>query len=264
VNWTIPNTPGISYTLTVDGLSATGGPVTFTATVPSRIAAGGIFTDRNFGIIGTAALFDPIAFRGAVQISGPPNWNGGNPLFAGVYRPTGTSPNRAIWWSFVTPISGSYQAQSLSGEPVVTAPFLVDVATFNTPQLTSVSQPGAGQVQIAWNSQSNSTPCLVRVNALPFSGTVLADLVVPCAQHSFLFTGLPLVADASYQVSVYEFTQDVIEPGAMGPVFDIGSDDAVFVATADGPIGPLGPASPFSLSTSGTTSVIPPSPPVSR
>jgi hypothetical protein len=33
VNWTIPNTPGISYTLTVNGL-ATGGPVTFTATVP--------------------------------------------------------------------------------------------------------------------------------------------------------------------------------------------------------------------------------------
>jgi hypothetical protein len=34
VNWTIPNTPGISYTLTVNGL-ATGGPVMFTATVPA-------------------------------------------------------------------------------------------------------------------------------------------------------------------------------------------------------------------------------------
>jgi len=88
-------------------------------------------------------------------------------------------------------------AQSLSGEPVVTAPFLVAVATRGTPQLTSVSQPGAGQVQIAWNSQSNSTPCLVRVNALPFSGTVLADSVVACALHSFTFTGLPLVANGS-------------------------------------------------------------------
>jgi hypothetical protein len=37
VNWTIPNTPGVSYTLTAYGLTATGGPVTFTATVPAGL-----------------------------------------------------------------------------------------------------------------------------------------------------------------------------------------------------------------------------------
>lgn len=259
VNWAIPNTPG-RYKLTVNG-PANGGPVTFIVTVPSTIAAGGVFTERNSGIIGTVALFDPIAFGGAVQISGPPNWSDG-PITAGVYQPTGTTRTRSIWWSFLTPTSGSYLAQSIFSEIPVRSPFVVNAAVeLSTPRIVSVSQVGPGQAQVSWDSQSNGTTCLVRLNDVPFAGSVIAEIVLPCAQQLVAFTALPLVADNSYQATVFEFSQDVILPGAFGSTFNIGADNTVFVANFDGV---PSPGAPSPLARSAAPAPIPPSPPVKQ
>jgi hypothetical protein len=258
VNWTIPNTPG-TYKLTVNG-PANGGPVTFIATVPNRIVGGGIFRDRKLGIIGTVAVWDPIAFNGGLRITGPPGWNDGSQILASVYQPTGTSGSRSLWWNFVTPISGSYLAQSISIEPLVQSPFSVDAnAEMSTPRLVSVSQAGPGQAQVSWDSQSSGTTCLVRVNDTPYPGFAIAEAVVPCAQQSYAFTALPLTTDNSYQAVVFEFSQDVIVPGPFASMFNIGADNLGFVATFSGIL--PGPFAPIRGAGS-ATSVVPPSPPV--
>jgi hypothetical protein len=190
-----------------------------------------------------------------VQISGPSNWNGGNPLIAGVFQPAGTPQNRSVWWSFVAPISGPYLAQSLINGAIQQGFSIDATSVISTPMVVSLSLLGAGQVQIDWDSPADNESCLVRVNDVPFPGVLVADYMVPCAQESFVFTGLPLVAGTTYQASVFAFSQDVLGAGSIGAVFNIGSDDTFFVATASSAAVPSG------ASVRSTVLSVPPSPP---
>jgi len=207
------------------------------ATGPDISIAGGTYTDRDGGLFGTAFLYDPTdpaATIGSVAIAGPSGWNGGAGLTIGRFQPSGMATTRSVWWVFAPAIatSGTYTATASIGGVVRSANFSIDAtSTLDAPQITSVD-PGTSQVSIAWTASPSAQAFLVRVNPVPYAGIVTAERVVSGTTRAFTFSGLSLVAGASYQAVVWAYDKDVTTPGAIGSQFNIGAHAVGFTPSA--------------------------------
>jgi len=194
---------------------------------PPTSIIGGTYFDQNFGLIGTALLFDPTSNSGPipfVDIQGPAGWNNGNLFRCGLYQPPGVAPNRSICWQFIQALTGSYNAIQLAQN------FSLDASvSLAAPQITGVI-PSAGQVTVNWTGPPGALSALIRVNPIPFTGFVTKETVVPANTGSITLTGLALVSGAQYQATVFAFSRDVQTPDMLLGPFDIGAESVIFTA----------------------------------
>ncbi len=199
----------------------------------SLAISGGTFVDLKLGLIGTSFLFDPTTAAGTLSsavTTGPASWNAGSSHTCFLYQPPRTAPERSICWLFALPITGSYTAQGSVGSSVFTGAVSVDAANqLAALQITSVTT-GAGSVSVAWTPPPNAHSFLVRVNPVPFTGGITGEMIFSRGTSAATLTGLALSTGATYQLSVYAFSQDVETPDLLTSVFNVSDDNTTFIA----------------------------------
>jgi pimeloyl-ACP methyl ester carboxylesterase len=198
--------------------------------------AGGPYVDFR-GLVATAVVFNPYTSAGLVSrvdIAGPPSWNGGQPLVLFPNQPAGIATQRAFAWHFAPAVSGTYTAVALANGVTYSRTFSINsAAQLPVPLITRVELISGG-VSFDWIAPTGTRSFLVRVNPLPFTGSVTREMVVPAATRTATFTSLPLVAGAQYQAVVFALSQDVITPDAIAGAFNMSGQAATFTA-AQGP-----------------------------
>jgi len=235
------NNVGTGYTLVADAISSDfigprAIPVSATS-APFNVSAlsivGGTYFDREFGLIGTAFLYDPSAPGGRIDqalIHGPQGWNGNGSFTCSRYQPTGTASTRSICWTFTGPVSGTYTAQGSGGDITRDGTFSIDAgSTLEAPAITNVAV-GTSQVSIDWTASSAAKSFLVRVNPTRLTGSATGEMVVSSTTRHATLAGLTL-APGSYHAVVFEFDKDVMTPGQMGIQFNIGAQGTTFTVS---------------------------------
>ncbi len=195
-----------------------------------RHIVGGTYRDRDLGVIGTAFLYDPRAFGGSTDyydVTGPAGWNGDQVFRCFRYRPAGTAASRALCWNFIPPLSGRFGATA-SDQSGRSAMFKINASnTLVPPTITSVSEE-SGNVTISWHAR-HAKSFLVRVNPLPFDGSISGEMVVTGSARSATLSGLTLAPGAPHQVVVFGFNYDLTHVNPPPPrQFNIGAQGALF------------------------------------
>lgn len=204
---------------------------------PSNInmveVVGGVYVDRNHGLIGTAFLFNPATSAGTidqVNFIGPSGWNSGSPLTLSRYQPPGTAPSRSLGWRFIPPVTGTYTAQATVGGQAFTGSFSVNPADqLAATEITALAVL-PGQATINWIDPPGARSTLVRINPDPYTGVITREEVVAIGSQPVTFTALPLVSGQQYQAVVFSFSQDVRAPDPLAGAFNIGAHGIDFTA----------------------------------
>jgi YVTN family beta-propeller protein len=137
--------------------------------------------------------------------------------------------DRSICWTFTLPTTGSYTAQGTAGSTAFTGTVSLDAANqLAATQITSL-QVGTGTLSVAWTPPSGAHSFLVRVNPVPFTG-ITGEKIVSRGSSSATLTGLTLTSGATYQATVFAFSQDLLTPELFTGVFNISAHSQNFVA----------------------------------
>ena len=189
-------------------------------------------TGGTHGLGGTVVLFDPNVPGGtitSVQVTGPPEWNGGAPWTANSYQPPNIASDKAISWEFIPPITGDYIGATTIGEDELTSPFTINAeSTLPPPTITDV-EVSASEVSISWTGDELHGSYLVRVDGLPFEteGTVAQTVVGP--EVSFVtFSDLSLNEGEEYVAAVFAFSEDIRQMGPLPSQFNMDSQAISF------------------------------------
>jgi YVTN family beta-propeller protein len=137
--------------------------------------------------------------------------------------------DRSICWTFTLPVTGSYTAQGSAGSTPFTGAFSLDAANqLAAPQITSLLH-SAGSVRVDWTATNDARSFLVRLNPVPPTGTT-REMIVSGTSRSATLTGFALTTGATYQVTVFAFSQDLETPDPLASVFNISAHSQTFVA----------------------------------
>ena len=181
-------------------------------------------------VIGTAFVFrtDPGGDQlSSVSISGPSGWNDGAPVVPSFYDPPGMAANRAMFWGFIDPVTGTYTATGTgtavhTGTSVLNSESTLPEPTVNEP---SVDYEG-GSVSVSWTGVVGAQSYLVRVFDTSTT-SITGEQVVSGGTTSDTLTGLTLNPGDQYQLTVFAFSNNLIS-GAITEPFNMSSGDAFF------------------------------------
>ncbi|MDQ3010585.1 MAG: beta galactosidase jelly roll domain-containing protein, partial [Acidobacteriota bacterium] len=211
-----------ALSLTITPANQGGGPFT-----------GGTFFDRDGGVIGTAFLFNPVTPSGTlpyVDVHGPAGWNSNNLLRLSRSQFPGMAAERSMGWIFTQPITGNYSALgSVGGQSYESSTSINAADTLSAPQITNLTAT-PGQVIFTWTASSAAQSFLVRINPLPFAGTITSEVIVSGNSRTATLSGLSLVSGATYQALVFALSLDVKTPGAIAGQFNISTHSISFTA----------------------------------
>jgi YVTN family beta-propeller protein len=136
--------------------------------------------------------------------------------------------DRSICWTFTLPMTGTYTAQGTAGSTAFTGTVSLDATNQQAaPQITSLQVAG-GSVSVAWTPPGGAHSFLVRVNPVPFTG-ITGEKIVSRGSSSATLTGLTLTSGASYQATVFAFSQDLLTPELFAGVFNISAHSQNFI-----------------------------------
>ncbi|MGH9851661.1 MAG: IPT/TIG domain-containing protein [Blastocatellia bacterium] len=217
-----PASGGVSNTLnlTITSSNQGGGPF-----------AGGTFFDRTGGVVGTTFLFIPVTPTGIlsnVDVQGPAGWNSNRQLRVSRYQPSGMAAERSIWWEFTQPVTGVYASFASTGSQSYESRASINAAnTLPAPEITELTVSRV-QVTFRWTASSAAQSFLVRINPLPFAGSITREVIVPGNSRTVTLSGLSLVSGATYQALVHALSLDVATPGAIAGQFNISAHSTSF------------------------------------
>lgn len=181
---------------------------------PALVVAGGTWATKGFTTpTGTAFVLDTTNLT-SVSVTGPPSWNGGNPLAVpATYKPSGIASSRALSWSSVAPVTGAYTAKAVVAGKTVTQTFSINAANLlSSPTVTSVGLR-SGTLNVAWSAGADSRSFLVRINPRPYSGSVTREVIFAGSARSATMNSLPVTVGVTYEVVVFGYSNDVKSPG---------------------------------------------------
>jgi hypothetical protein len=207
-------------------------PCTTSTGPPPVDFAAGTWNDSDFGVIGTAFLFDPSPGEdplSSLTITGPSGWNDGSNLVLSspFYAPPGMGSGLAMTWSGIAPVTGTYQALGVGTSNHTGLADLNTESILPPPEITADSESfETGDVSVTWTDPLGAQSYLVRVSPVPFTG-VTAELVLPAGTTSYAFEGLDLNPEQQYQLTVFAFASD-ISGGALTAPFNMSTDDLIF------------------------------------
>jgi hypothetical protein len=137
--------------------------------------------------------------------------------------------NRSACWNLVLPVDGQYRARATVGTKIVEETFNIDANNYLSPPEITDLQASPGQVTIAWIAPSTAKSFWVRVNPVPFTGTINEEMVVAGDMRSATLSSLSLVPGSQYQAVVWGFSKDLETPGPLINPFNLSSDGIFFV-----------------------------------
>ena len=191
--------------------------------------SGGTWNDRQIGLIGTSFAFSSVVDGVAVphlDVSGPAGWNAGSAFRFLSFTPPGMSVDRSMGWQLIPPVSGEYTGTISQGGSTYRAEFEINATSqLEPPEVTRLRVTG-GSVSISWKPGADAESFLVRINAVPFIGSVVVERVVPAQDRSASFN--IALEPGDYQAVVWAFPEDLTTPGSFQSSFDIASDFRLF------------------------------------
>jgi hypothetical protein len=126
-------------------------------------------------------------------------------------------------------VTGNYTGQGTTGSTAFTGTVSLNAANqLAAPQITSL-QAGTGTLSVAWTQPGGAHSFLVRVNPVPFT-SITDEKIVSRGSSSAAFSGLTLTSGATYQVTVFAFSQDLLTPELFADVFNISAHSQNFIA----------------------------------
>jgi hypothetical protein len=84
-----------------------------------------------------------------------------------------------------------------------------------------------GSVSLGWTA-SSAHSFLIRVSPVPFTG-ITGEKIVSRGSRAATLTGLTLSTGATYQATVFAFSQDLQTPDVLENVFNISADSQNFI-----------------------------------
>ena len=190
---------------------------TSTPTPSERLQiTGGTVFYRGEGLIGTGFLFNPSVLEGIisnVEITGPADWNEGNPFRFPLFQPPGISGDRSYWSYIVVPITGEFVARAKIQDQSFESNFFVDANShLSPPEITDI-ELSLEEVKVDWLGPEEALSYLIRVNPWPWTGNSVIQNLVDGNTMTATLSGSSLVGGQEYQVELIAFSSPLNESG---------------------------------------------------
>lgn len=191
----------------------------------------GTFFDRDRGLMGTSFGLNhepPAAPAQMVVIRGPNGWNYGSEHACPSYRPAGMADNKTMCWHVdATPVVGVYEIARGGRAPVAGSSRIDTQSILSPPEITALSVR-SDNLTVDWNAPVEASSFLVRLNEIPYDGTVTSETLVDGSQREATLGDLALAERSNYQVTVFAFDHDVTRPGSSDGPFNVSSHSRSF------------------------------------
>lgn len=186
-----------------------------TLTVRGTLEASGGTLNRGAGVpLGTFVAYklrdssgNPPTTSFQLSLSGPPDWNRGQPL---VLNPANASGVEMLFLNSVAPVSGTYTLFANLGGQILSSSFSLNASQqMAQPLSVSVSNPSPTSVRASWGLVIGAASYVTRLVASA-DGAVAAEAVVVALNHTFAPS--PPLSGTPYYVAAYGLSADLSTP----------------------------------------------------